>query len=362
MFNQVFENMKKLYINFLFDVLIVKDKRNIVKIIPKEEAIMKMFSLLGSVLLFLGLSLFIGCGGGSSGGTSANALTTESVNNFVRGISNKLGCEYTEGAFVNPDVGLDDPLPDGGGSVFPAAMRNLLGNIVDADGKLNQDVSSNLRTLRETENIVGDCGGSIIITANEATGDATYVFDDYCNGELTGERSVINGALSLKMTQSDVLLVIRASTTQALNIVTTNPETDENVDVSIELSDAVLTVKGTLSLSDLSSLDVKLTVASGSIADNSTGLVYSGRNLLLTFVNGVAEFSATFTDPELGVVTVSGTADENQEFTINMVGAGGGNAIFTTTSQEAVFAVTTNNEPAGTMDCSMIYTSLLEEL
>jgi hypothetical protein len=339
---------------------------------------MKAFNILGSVLLVLGLSLFVGCGGDSgsgggasnpSGGTStptggsANALTTENINDFARGISNKLGCEYTEGTSVNSNVSSVAPLPGGGGHILPAAMRNLISNVVDVDESLNQNVSSKLRLSRETETIVGDCGGKIVATTGKATGEATYVFKDYCNGKLTGERSVINGAIGLKTTQSDGLLVIKASTTQALNIVTTNPETDENVNVTIKLSDGVITVKGAISLDNLKALSIRLTAASGSITDNTTGLVYQGENLIATLNNGVTNFSATFTDPELGKVTLSGSASENQDDdVINIVGSGGSNAKFTTTAQEAVFAVTTNNKPVGTMDCSMVDTSFLKNL
>jgi len=318
---------------------------------------MKAFNVVGGLLTVLTLGLFIGCGGGSSGGGTSNVpaaatseLTAENMNGFVRKVSDKFGCEYTENA-ANKAVILRKE------NSIAVAMESAVRNIID--GKLNQALRA-LRTT-ETETTDGDCGGKLITTTNEDTGTMYLDFQNYCNGEVTGEQTVINGAIDAKMTGEEGLVVVTASTAKVLNVVTTNPD-DKKVDISISLDSAVITIKGTISFDDLESLDVRVTVKSGSITDNTAGLSYSGKNLIATYKNGETEFSATFTDPDLGTVNVSGDMDENEQATINMVGSGGSNAKFSTSSQEGVFTVSTNNKVTGTMNCPVSDLPSLEAL
>jgi hypothetical protein len=324
--------------------MIFKSKRTIVvNRDNSKEDIMKTFSI-GSLLIVLSMSLFIGCGGGSGGGDTPTAaatstLTSKNVNDFAKKISDKFGCQYTENAATKASLLRKE-------SLFSAVVESTVHNLINA--KLNQGLRLLRATSTETTN--GDCGGKLLTTTNEDTGSIYFDFQNYCNGEVTGERTVINGSLDTKVSAKEGLMLINASTRKTLNVVTTNPD-NEKVDASINIDSAVITIKGTVSLDNLEALDVSVSVKSGSITDNTTGLGYSGKNLKATYKNAETEFSATFTDPELGTVNVSGYVDKDKKATINLVGSGGSNAKFTATSQEGVYGVSSNGEEIGVMDC-----------
>jgi len=317
---------------------------------------MKTFHIIGSVLLVLGLGLFFGCDSGSSDGSGATStsaeLDTQNVNNFAKKISNEMGCTYTE---------LTESTAATLRGMLPLQMVSIVANATDIKGKLTEDHTLSLRALRDVETTSGDCGGQMITTSNESTGSISYVFDNYCNGELTGANTVINGAVDMTVAQGSNAMVINASTTQPIRVTTVNPETNENVDVTLGLTGGkvtVNTVNGELTLDE--NLNVSLSASSGYITDNTTGEKYSGSNLSAQVANGVTQFSATYTDPDLGTVTVSGTGNQDGTATINVAGSGGTNAQFNETAAEGVFSVTTNGTASGTMDCSMVDTSSID--
>ncbi len=323
---------------------------------------MKTFKAIGSVLLVLSLSLFFGCGGGdsSSGGSSgapSAELNEENVNDFVEKISNEIGCTYTE---ENPGRAVSLQ------GMLPLQMVSVVIKATNIRDKFDGSHTLDLRALREVETESGDCGGYMITTMNEDTGSITFEFDEYCSGELTGVQTVIDGEARITMEEgANDSIVINASTTKPITIVTENPETGENVDVTISLTGGKVTINTVDGQLSLENLNVKLSASSGYIADNVTGEKYSGSDLSATLADDSVEFGATFTDPELGTVTVSGVVEmdvdsETGTGTITVTGAGGTNAEFKTTQQEAVFSVTTNGEPAGTLDCSQIDTSIVD--
>jgi len=318
---------------------------------------MKTFNAIGSILLVLSLSLFFGCGdssSGGSGGAPSATLNEENVNDFVRKISNEIGCTYTE---ENPGRAVSLQ------GMLPLQMLSIVAKATNIQDKFDGSHTLDLRALREVETTSGDCGGYMVATTNEDTGSMTFEFDEYCNGELTGAQTVIDGEARVTMEQgSDDSIVINASTTKPITIKTVNPETDEKVDVTISLTGGKVTITGDL----FENPNISLRASSGYITDNVTGEKYSGSNLSATLAGDAVEFAATFTDPELGKVTVSGVVEVDADSgtgtgTITVKGAGDTKAVFKTTEQEAVFSVTTNGEPAGTLDCSQIDTSIADD-
>jgi len=168
--------------------------------------------------------------------------------------------------------------------------------------------------------------------------------------------TIIDGKLSIAMSESSGGMVMSASTSQALHIQTTNPNTAESLDVTLTLD------SGKLVLNEDESMSV--TAKKVVIKDNALNETYTISNLSLSSsANGNVTMSANFTDPEMGTVSLS--ASGNQEDPLGMsitMSSGGSTAVITPIDENGVFSVTNNGTRIGTMDCSMADTSILDIL
>ncbi len=290
----------------------------------------------------LAFGLFVGCdgGGGSDGAAGSNVeLDSQNVNAFVRSISDELGCQYT----AAQSAPLRSMLP------VPVSLLKIVANlsIEKAD-----DGTSHLRAIpRESEVVQGNCGGTMTTSATETK--ISMVFANYCT-EAEGTQVHINGGVSMTSSASGNQQTITASTTSPLNVKSTNPSTGEKVDVTVTLSKGRVTMG-----SDLSNLSVS--ASSVVITDNTTNQKYTLKNVSIkTTSDGGATFSLTYTDPELGTVTVNGSADENGNGVVTVTGSNGTTATITPVGvgTEGVFSIKTNGADTGTMDCSMVVDDL----
>lgn len=284
---------------------------------------------------------FYGCGGGGGGGSSSgggDALSNDDVNTFVASTSEQLGCMYTPTAAAELR------------SMLTPESLGVLGKIKAL--ALAPDSSKSAVKLRatETETVYGDCGGSMKVTTNEGSSSMsmTMEMNDYCTEEYTGETTTIDGKLSIGMSESGTSLVMTASTSGAVNVVTLNPNTGETVDVSLTLD------SGRLVMNEDESMSV--TAKKVTVKDNTANETYTVSNLSLTSsANGDVSMSATFVDPQMGSVAVSanGNAEDPMGMAITM-SSGGSTAVIAPINDNGLFSVTNNGTRIGTMDCSMV--------
>lgn len=299
----------------------------------------KMHGLYTSAAALLLSGFLIGCGGGSDGGGSGNdaELTSENVGAFVEMVSEQAGCEYTanQAAAVRDSSLLIDV----------AVARDVIKSTYDAkmaDGAMP----------RETETIYGTCGGSA--TQSSTNTALTMTFDEYCSEDYGGITTTLDGSLMMTASQSGSS-TLNISTPSPLNIVTNNPNTDETVDVTVDVNNAKLTVNQDGSMN--------ATASSIKITDNVNNDTYEIKNAQASVgSDGSIVFSATYVDPEIGSVDVSVTANQDGTGTVTVTGANGTTATIVSTSEYGVYEVQTNGETTGTMDCSQADTSILDGL
>ena len=291
------------------------------------------------VSIGLVFGMMSGCGGGGGDGTpvAGTGLNENNVNESVGDIADELGCTYT-------------PL------TAQAAQKNVVLSL-NATGLLKKTIEKGklfkeapLLAAAVTETVPGDCGGSMTIITDDAATPPTMnvTLSNYCVTDTsTGVNTTINGSLSATASESTDSMTLTASTPTPITINSTNPNTNESVSGTIDLNGGSLTINSDGSMS--------VSVSSLTIIDNVNNDTYTVTNLSATMnADGSVTFSGTFTVPDIGTLTVSGSVDAYGQGSITLTDANNNQATITPTSTEGVFNVSFENTPQGTMDCSMV--------
>jgi len=297
----------------------------------------KFVMLMASVGLVFGL--MTGCGGGSSDGGVSPApapapevgLEPEKVNDFIGDMADELGCTYTEittSQSTQPNIML---------SLKTAKFINK----VIINEKNARDASAPVISGTEP----GTCGGTITMPDSGLIGD--IVFTNYCmQDSATGERVILNGSVRIEADEATETII--ASTPTPLNITSTNPNTGQPEDLTIDLD------RGTLVIHEDGSMKIDITKLI--ITDNVTHKTYTITNFTADIGEDMITFSGTLDNPEVtGAVDAVGSINTTTgEGTVTITDQNGDKIILTTTAAEGVFDVSFNNAPLGKMDCSMV--------
>ncbi len=295
----------------------------------------KLVMLIASVGLVFGM--MTGCGGGSDSDISTVptpdvGLEPEKINDFIENIAEELGCTYTE-TTTSQSTQQDISLSLNTVELIKKAI---------VSGKNVKEISE-APSISATE--PGTCGGSITMPDDGLVG--TIIFDNYCmSDEEIGSETTINGSLTIAVDEATG--TITASTPTPLTIVSSSPETDNPVNLTIDLDSGILTVNedGTM----------KITMTALTITDNLTNKVYSITNFTADIVEEIVTFSATFNNPEVtGAVDAVGSINMTTgEGTVTVTDQNGDAVKLSSTATEGVFDVSFNNATIGTMDCSTV--------
>jgi len=283
-----------------------------------------------------------GCGGG---GTTAK-ITQDSVDKMGENAAKILpGCEY------NSDNVLGARMDDDLAGAYMLLDKELKAkNPYGSSGKLS-------RAIDESE--VGNCGGTYHKVGTHVNGieDVTYTYDHYCSGDAT-KKSVITGGVTVhssstptpsgpELNSMDINTVDEGLVTEATAGGTTETQT-----VVVKNLKYVVGKDGQPSI--LSADRIKTT--------SGEGEGYEVSNVSIEFTGdetggSMTVKSATYTDPDVGAVTVKTTSMTYGD------GATGSGIITLTGSEGSVdfktddvstmkFTAYLDNKPAGCMDCS----------
>jgi hypothetical protein len=306
------------------------------------------------MLAGVGLSLLVGCGsGGTSDATVTQTaqLSPQNVNNFVESVSNEIGCSYTETQSA--------PLLRGENTFLP--IKKVFIEVSDMLKIQGVDTSNLRKEFRKTQTVNGECGGTITTVTSADGKSVSYSFVDYCNESSGGTQSIVNGGIAISTSASGGSVTVGFSTSSPLNMKSVNPNTNERVDVTLAISGgSFYSSDGSFTLEDEGTSSSKiLTISSISIKDNVSGESYSFQNVRVNMNGSSTTFTASYTDPDLGVVTISSNGDLNtKNGSITISGANGQSAVITSSSTEGIFNVTSDGSTLGVMDCSTVSTSL----
>jgi len=292
--------------------------------------------LMASVGLVFGL--MTGCGGGGDDDAPATTptvgLEADKVNDFVGDISVELGCIYTELATaqskqLNTTISLD--------------TVGLIKKVIVSGKNVKDMLAAPIISATEP----GTCGGSITIPDDLlSTMTGTITFDNYCmSAEEIGSQTTINGSVTLA--GDEAAGTITASTPTPLTIVSSSPATDNPVNVTIDLDSATLTIN------EDESIDITITALT--VTDHTAGDVYTITNFTANMSGDMITFSGTF-DPgtDAGALSVVGSINGTTGVgTITATDQNGVTVTISSTDLEgAIFDVSFDGAPLGTMDCS----------
>ncbi len=313
----------------------------------------KLLMLMASTGLIFGM--MTGCGGGSSDGgivlipeapvptlsptpvptpvptLPPTGLDPEDVNGNLENIAAELGCDYTANAKAK-SVELNIPLG--------LKTANLIKDIVVVNSRNAKEVGTPAIMAKVVD---GSCGGNITIPDEGMIG--TFTFNDYCidSDELNG---TINGSLSVASGESAGTIII--STPTPITIKSTNPSTGENVDVTLDMDEVVI--------SQFADEHIEIDIKSLTVNDHVQGTGYSIENFHANMTDSLITFNGTFNNPVVtGTVQVIGSANiETKEMTMNATDENGDVVTLESTDVEGVFDASFNDELLGIMDCSMV--------
>ncbi len=319
----------------------------------EKESIMKSSNFIISlVATSLSIGLLVGCGGGggSSDGTPTAQLSPTNVNKFVKSVSDEVGCTYTQSQNAAQLRSVDSYFP------IKTVVMELSTALKDRG-----IYSSNLRVaLRESKVVQGACGGTMTLNSSADEKSGSYIFNNYCSTTDNGTRSTIDGKLDLSTSSSGSAMTINFSTPTPLHVVSQNPNTGKNVDVVLNVANGKFYSSDGLTDATSSKGTKTLSIGSVSIKDNASHESYSFRNVSVNMNGSSTTFTASYADPDLGVVTISSSSGDlnSKNGTITISGAGGNKALITSGTTEGVFNVTSGGSRLGTMDCSTVSTTL----
>ena len=322
----------------------------------------KMLISIVSVGLVLGM--MTGCGGGGSdggdsgGGTPvppAAGLDNAKVNQTATQLAVTLGCDYTA-ATAAQSKNLNVPLS------YTYKAGQAMKTVIAEDAVLNRIAEISNSAKEESKTYPGSCGGTADTVTNmtsETDGTIDVTFNNYCDDKTLEAKTILNGSAHIEISKSsETAMKITASTPIPISIKTTNPNTKENMDATIDLQgvqlDLVMGVSG-----DISSLtSLHATAVSAKLTNNIVGESCTATNVdaTINMATQTTILTATVncTGTDTGSVDVSGKVDANGQGTITVTDANGKEGTLTSTSTEGVFNVNFDGVQLGTMDCSMV--------
>lgn len=324
----------------------------------------KFLMLIASIGLVFGMMSGCGSSGGSGGGSGSSGgnsssngggtgLDEQKVNQAAAQMADTLGCDYSTIVTTQSEK-LNMALAYKAAGAIKTAMNRE--NILNP-----AKTTQRSRDARDTQEIAGDCGGTLVMDTQEDTSgtSATYdlTFKNYCNSETTGVETTLNGTLHIVASQtSETSMKITASTGTPLNIKATNPETGEKTDATIDLKggNVLLTMDASGNMTRM-----KITASSIKLTDNVNGEAATITNLIadVNMQTQATTFSATVstTGNDIGKLSVSGTAnDSTGQVSLEVIDENGKKAMLESTNTEGVFDVSLDGAPLGKMDCSMV--------
>jgi len=266
---------------------------------------------------------------------------TQKVNSFVQNAADQLGCSYTAQSNA---VQLRSAIP-----LSTLLSVAVVGNVFKEDvEKTTKDGNVSLRIhLRETEVKNGSCGGTMTSIDTDKVG-GSVVFANYCTGEVGGVQSTVNGKMTMSTVKaSETKSTITLSTTTPLRVVSTNPNTNEKVDVTMTVDSGKLVINN----------GYVLTAKSVVITNNVEHDTLTLNNVSMTSTeDGAATIDIALVDPVLGRVSLHmATSQQNDHVVLDsftLTDTNGMVATMTETGTKAVFNVSTNGRTNGTLDCS----------
>jgi len=316
----------------------------------------KLVMLLASVGLVFGMMTGCGGGGGSSnvGGSTppptppAAGLDGQKVNETATQLAETVGCDYTTVTAAQS------------GKLNAALSYKAVGalkSVFESDSVLKNVLDASI-SAKTSDVANGTCGGSYLLETDldeSGAGTIDITFDHYCDDSTVGVATTLNGSLNIVLAQtSETSMTITASTGTPLNIKTTNPNTSENADVTIDLQNGEVVINTDAS-DNLTTIG--LTASSVTVTDNITGqsCTFSNVDVQIDMLTQAATFSATVQcTGDTGSINVSGTADATGQVAITVTDENGKQGTLTSTDVEGVFDVSFDGAPLGTMDCSMV--------
>ncbi|MCH9739794.1 MAG: hypothetical protein K0U38_02995 [Epsilonproteobacteria bacterium] len=282
----------------------------------------KLTFIKGVAILTVGFAV-IGCGGGSDSSSSKKAaLDAQSIDKLGTNAAKVIpGCVYTSETVAT--VLEQDRLAS-----YKVVIDTIKSNKSSKSPKIQKDTIN--------ENAVGDCGGTYTISGEHDNGDTdvTYAFDNFCNGSTTIDGSAhvyIDGTPSDDGPITESIEVSTGSSGVAVTTTVDGTTTQQ----SIYIDDFKWTATGSMSVDEL-----KTTSAEGTYSLTNVDIVYNET------AETVQIKSATYTDPEVGAVTVSTTVIPTAD---NATGP----ATLTVTGSDGTATFTTNDVSTGLFTSSL---------
>ncbi len=291
--------------------------------------------------------------------TTTSALSASSMNSFAQSASNQLGCIYTERtSAVASSSSLNASV-----AIFP--VRDLVMSIVavvsENDAEESRHLKAPLRRAPQTTTEIGPCGGEMSTTIDEVTAETTFSYSDYCSVTEASVQSIIDGTLDMQtVAAADGSATITVSTSRDFHIRSTNPNTNESIDTTLQLSGlSIYSQNGEFNF-DMENPTAVLHIRMDDLTINDavTGTRYSFQNVVMDINGEEVTYSSQYFDPILGTVTLSIVSNGTQQTgNITITGANGETAHIYNSETEGILNVEADGGTIGVMDCSMIDTS-----
>ena len=296
----------------------------------------KLWMSIAAAGLVFGMMTGCGGGGGSDGGsggggdTPDTGFTPEKIDTQVGQIADQLGCDYSKGAAAQSTQK---------SITLSLKTTKIIGSVIEN--------KKDLPIIAESMTEEGNCGGSMTVNGDDTS--ANYQFDNYCTKDPdTGIQVELDGSLALTVNEAEK--TITASTPSALTVTSNNPNTGEDVSVTVDLDKATVLV--------MEDGRMKITITSLTIKDNNEGKTFgiSGFTANIDQNTGEMSFNGKLDNPSLdvGQLSVKGNLNsENGTGHVTATDQKGVKVELTTTSTEGVLDVVYDGAPLGKMDCSM---------
>jgi len=328
---------------------------------------MKKHILLTSIVLGSLLSI-TGCSsssddssnndGGGAPATTTSEVSASSMNNFARSASNQLGCIYTE----RTSSAASSSSLNAGIAIFPIRdmVKSIIAVVSENDADEKRHLKAPLRRAPQTTTEVGPCGGEMSTTLDDVTMRSTFSYNNYCSTTEDSVQSIIDGELSMQtVTATDGSATMTVSTSNDFHIRSTNPNTDERIDTTLQLTGlSIYSSTGEFNL-DMENPTGVMHIRMDSITVNDavTGTRYSFQDVVMDINGENITYSSQYVDPILGVVTLSIVSNGTQQTgNITITGANGETAHIYNSETEGILNVESDGSNIGVMDCSMIDT------
>jgi hypothetical protein len=263
------------------------------------------------------------CGGGGGGSDSVEltVLDRDTIDKFGTNVATATpGCDYT-----SDTVATSTYQPQA-----VAAYRAMIDSM-----KQHSQASRNANRVSDyADTLVGDCGGTMVISGEHDNGDddLTYTYTNYCNSDGSGNQTVTNGVFTAFLdghsTDSGPVVDRTLVSTQSsgISVVSTvNSETSTN---TMYVSN--------LELNGADSSNTTLKADKIRVNDDGKDFIVSDLSLAVTDTGGSSAVqikSITYQDPDNGAVKISTSvipvgSGSTSAATITVIGADGTSATF----------------------------------